>query len=101
MAEPLTVSPELTANYAYFFDLDGTLAEIKPHPDQVVVPHKILQLLDRLAAHNAGALALISGRSMIELDALAKLFAFRSLAFTGQSVVTSMVKPISCAFLKR
>ncbi|EHM3764797.1 trehalose-phosphatase, partial [Salmonella enterica] len=27
MAEPLTVSPELTANYAYFFDLDGTLAE--------------------------------------------------------------------------
>ncbi|HFG0736339.1 hypothetical protein MJL22_26015, partial [Salmonella enterica subsp. enterica serovar Montevideo] len=26
MAEPLTVSPELTANYAYFFDLDGTLA---------------------------------------------------------------------------
>ncbi|EIV0448592.1 trehalose-phosphatase, partial [Salmonella enterica subsp. enterica serovar Kentucky] len=28
MAEPLTVSPELTANYAYFFDLDGTLAEI-------------------------------------------------------------------------
>ncbi|CHU07650.1 trehalose phosphatase [Salmonella enterica subsp. enterica serovar Typhi] len=46
VAEPLTVSPELTANYAYFFDLDGTLAEIKPHPDQVVVPHKILQLLD-------------------------------------------------------
>ncbi|EDV5119401.1 trehalose-phosphatase [Salmonella enterica] len=76
MAEPLTVSPELTANYAYFFDLDGTLAEIKPHPDQVVVPHKILQLLDRLAAHNAGALALISGRSMTELDALAKPFRF-------------------------
>lgn len=76
VAEPLTVSPELTANYAYFFDLDGTLAEIKPHPDQVVVPHKILQLLDRLAAHNAGALALISGRSMTELDALAKPFRF-------------------------
>lgn len=33
VAEPLTVSPELSANYAYFFDLDGTLAEIKPHPD--------------------------------------------------------------------
>ncbi len=40
------------------FDLDGTLAEIKkPHPDQVVVPHKILQLLDRLMTHNTGALA--------------------------------------------
>ncbi|ELN95485.1 trehalose-6-phosphate phosphatase [Salmonella enterica subsp. enterica serovar Enteritidis str. 22558] len=41
-----------------------------------MVPHKILQLLDRLAAHNAGALALISGRSMTELDALAKPFRF-------------------------
>ncbi len=102
VAEPLTVSPELTANYAYFFDLDGTLAEIKPHPDQVVVPHKILQLLDRLAAHNAGALALISGRSMTELDALAKSFSLSARwRSTGQSVVTSVVKPISCAFLKR
>lgn len=65
-----TVPPELSANCAYFFDLDGTLAEIKPHPDQVTVPQTILQLLHRLATHNAGALALISGRSMAELDAL-------------------------------
>ncbi|WP_410742755.1 trehalose-phosphatase [Citrobacter koseri] len=76
MAEPLTVSPKLSANYAYFFDLDGTLAEIKPHPDQVVVPHNILQLLHRLSTHNAGALALISGRSMAELDALSAPFCF-------------------------
>ncbi len=75
MAEPLTVSPN-SLRTMRIFDLDGTLAEIKPHPDQVVVPHKILQLLDRLAAHNAGALALISGRSMTELDALAKPFRF-------------------------
>ncbi|CBG88701.1 trehalose-phosphatase [Citrobacter rodentium] len=76
MAEPLTVIPELTARYAYFFDLDGTLAEIKPHPDQVVVPANILQILHRLAECNNGALALISGRSMVELDALAKPFRF-------------------------
>lgn len=75
VAEPLTVSPN-SLRTMRIFDLDGTLAEIKPHPDQVVVPHKILQLLDRLAAHNAGALALISGRSMTELDALAKPFRF-------------------------
>ncbi|PHK75136.1 trehalose-phosphatase, partial [Salmonella enterica] len=48
----------------------------KPHHDQVVVPHKSLQLLDSLAAHNAGALALISGLSMTELDALATPFRF-------------------------
>ena len=44
MTEPLTETPELSAKYAWFFDLDGTLAEIKPHPDQVVVPDNILGL---------------------------------------------------------
>ncbi|ENT8686803.1 trehalose-phosphatase, partial [Shigella sonnei] len=49
MTEPLTETPELSAKYAWFFDLDGTLAEIKPHPDQVVVPDNILQGLQLLA----------------------------------------------------
>ncbi len=60
----------------WFFDLDGTLAEIKPHPDQVVVPDTILQGLQLLATASDGALALISGRSMVELDALAKPYRF-------------------------
>lgn len=76
MTASLSLPPELPTNCAYFFDLDGTLAEIKPHPDQVVVPQTILQLLHRLATQNAGALALISGRSMTELDALATPFRF-------------------------
>ena len=60
----------------FLFDLDGTLAEIKPHPDQVVVPDNILQGLQLLATASDGALALISGRSMVELDALAKPYRF-------------------------
>lgn len=76
MTEPLTETPELSAKYAWFFDLDGTLAEIKPHPDQVVVPDNILQGLQLLATASDGALALISGRSMVELDALAKPYRF-------------------------
>jgi len=72
----LTLPPEQSANCAYFFDLDGTLAEIKPFPDQVVVPKTILQCLHRLATQNADALALISGRSMVELDALTTPFRF-------------------------
>ena len=31
------------------FDLDGTLADIKPHPDQVVIPTQALQALRQLA----------------------------------------------------
>lgn len=76
MAEPLTIIPELSANYAYFFDLDGTLAQIKPHPDQVEIPAQVLKMLHHLAERNAGALALISGRSMVELDALATPWRF-------------------------
>ncbi|WP_336220891.1 trehalose-phosphatase [Citrobacter amalonaticus] len=76
MAKPLTTTPELSANYAYFFDLDGTLAQIKPHPDLVEIPAQVLERLHRLAERNAGALALISGRSMVELDALATPWRF-------------------------
>ena len=43
MADQIYVPPALTGNYAFFFDLDGTLAGIKPHPDQVVIPADVLQ----------------------------------------------------------
>lgn len=72
MTASLTLPPEQSANCAYFFDLDGTLAEIKPFPNQVVVPKTILQCLHQLATQNADALALISGRSMVELDELTR-----------------------------
>ena len=76
MSDALNAPPVLTGNYAFFFDLDGTLAEIKPRPDQVSIPAPVRQALSRLAELQSGALALISGRSMTELDALAAPFRF-------------------------
>ncbi|QKN81400.1 trehalose-phosphatase [Scandinavium goeteborgense] len=76
MTDPLTAPPVLRGNYAFFFDLDGTLADIKPHPDQVIIPGPIRMTLQQLAEQQAGALALISGRSMSELDALAAPYHF-------------------------
>ena len=70
MDNQISVPPALTGNYAFFFDLDGTLADIQPHPDQVVIPDSTLQALNALAQQQGGAVALISGRSMAELDAL-------------------------------
>ena len=37
VTEPLTETPELSAKYAWFFDLDGTLAEISYWQPQVMV----------------------------------------------------------------
>lgn len=71
MADLLSVPPVVTGNYAFFFDVDGTLAEIKPHPDEVTLPAEVRQSLQQIAQRHNGALALISGRSMAELDALA------------------------------
>ncbi|WP_253377767.1 trehalose-phosphatase [unidentified bacterial endosymbiont] len=71
MADLLTAPPVLPGKFAFFFDLDGTLAGIKPHPDQVVIPDTVLENLQQLSQMNEGALALISGRSMAELDMLA------------------------------
>ncbi len=76
MADFLTAPPVLPGHYAFFFDLDGTLAEIKPHPDQVAIPAATLQMLHQLSLNSAGALALISGRSMAELDRLAGPYRF-------------------------
>jgi len=76
VADSLNVPPALTGEFAFFFDLDGTLADIKPHPDQVVIPADILRVLHQLSSNNHGALALISGRSMAELDQLARPYRF-------------------------
>lgn len=65
--------PPLQADtrYAFFFDVDGTLAAIKPRPDEVSIPAQALDDLKRLAHRCEGAVALISGRPIDQLDALA------------------------------
>ncbi|MBE7374652.1 trehalose-phosphatase [Pseudomonas lopnurensis] len=54
---------------AFFFDVDGTLAEIQPRPELVFIPSPTLAALERL--HAAGVpVAVISGRPLSQLDAL-------------------------------
>ncbi|QJT81309.1 trehalose-phosphatase [Kosakonia sp. MUSA4] len=76
MEDALSVPPLFSGNFAFFFDLDGTLADIKPRPDDVSVPDAVLVRLSLLAEMNNGALALISGRSIAELEQLAKPWRF-------------------------
>ncbi len=70
-ADPLHDLPPLSmADAALFLDFDGTLAEIAPLPDAVEVPPSLVALLAALAEGLGGALAVVSGRRLSDLDHL-------------------------------
>lgn len=53
---------------ALFLDVDGTLMEFEAHPDDVRATFALISLLRAVADCLSGALALISGRSVSDLD---------------------------------
>lgn len=65
-----------TSDIAVFLDVDGTLLEIAPTPTAVVVPAQVTELLYRLWVKLDGALALVSGRSLEEIDRLFSPYRF-------------------------
>ena len=73
--------PQLDGNTALFLDVDGTLVDIAPVPDAVIVPPGLGDVLRRLRAGLDGALALVSGRPLAGIDAL---FAPLRLPAAGQ-----------------
>lgn len=61
----LDLEPHRTA---LFLDFDGTLVDIAPAPDAIVVPAALPPLLAALHARLDGALAVVSGRPVAEID---------------------------------
>ena len=55
---------------ALFLDVDGTLLHIAARPDAVRVTPPLREMLRQLQARNAGALALVSGRRLTDIDQL-------------------------------
>lgn len=66
--KPLAALPSLTADSALFLDFDGTLVELAAQPEAVVIPASLAGTLADLYVHLGGALALVSGRRLIDLD---------------------------------
>jgi trehalose 6-phosphate phosphatase len=62
--------PPVGHETALFLDVDGTLLEIAARPELVQVPPTLPILLDRVAAERRGALALVSGRPLSDIDRL-------------------------------
>ncbi len=65
----LTDPPPLSASTALFLDFDGTLAPMAPRPQDVRVPPWVRPTLQALVARLDGALAIVSGRPLAQLDA--------------------------------
>jgi trehalose 6-phosphate phosphatase len=67
---PVANPPQPRTDWALFLDLDGTLLDLAPTPDAVTVPSDLVETLRRASAALNGALAIVSGRLMSEMDAL-------------------------------
>lgn len=62
--------PAFAKGWALFLDVDGTLLDIAHQPDAVTVSAELHDLLRDVYALNGGAVALISGRNLADLDRL-------------------------------
>ena len=72
--------PPWPASPAVFLDLDGTLLEIAEHPDAVAPSDELKRLLEKLPVATGGAVALISGRTVEDVD---QILAPHRLAVAG------------------
>lgn len=72
--------------HALFLDVDGTLLDIAPTPDSVVVPPGFVEALAIVAERLDGALALVSGRPIGALDSLFRPMRFAAIGIHGAEV---------------
>ena len=69
---------------ALFLDVDGTLLDLAERPEFVTVPAGLVEGLARAAAKTGGAMALVSGRPIAQLDGLFSPFSeFRAAGVHG------------------
>jgi len=64
---PSSMVPHLSET-AVLLDIDGTLLDLMPTPREVWVPPGLAKTLNRLYQRTGGALALVSGRSLNDID---------------------------------
>jgi trehalose 6-phosphate phosphatase len=65
---------------ALLLDVDGTILDLAPTPQEVRVPSSLRHAMSRLSERTGGALALVSGRPLSDLD---RLFAPLQLPAVG------------------
>jgi trehalose 6-phosphate phosphatase len=98
-----TLIPDLR-KCAILLDIDGTILDFAPSPQQVRVPPDLRETLVRLNAKTSGALALVSGRALTDIDLIFSPLELVAIGGHGAewraasgSEVTMRTKPLDTA----
>ncbi|WP_439372530.1 trehalose-phosphatase [Bradyrhizobium sp. PMVTL-01] len=75
---------------AILLDIDGTLLDLMPTPREVWVPPGLSETLNQLVQRTSGALALVSGRSLNDIDLIFAPDVFRAVAGHGAEMRLSV-----------
>ena len=75
---------------AILLDIDGTLLDLMPTPREVWVPPGLSETLKALVECTSGALALVSGRSLNDIDLIFAPDVFRAVAGHGAEMRLSV-----------
>lgn len=82
------------SRFALFLDVDGTLLDIAATPTEVVVPRELAPLLARIGKGLDGAVAILTGRQLAEIDALLAPLEFIGGGVHGAELRTAAAGPI-------
>ena len=86
---PRSLLPHLSET-AILLDIDGTLLDLAPTPREVWVPPGLAKTLHRLLERTNGALALVSGRSLNDIDLIFAPDQFPAVGGHGAEMRISM-----------
>ncbi|HHQ14225.1 MAG TPA: trehalose-phosphatase [Chromatiales bacterium] len=81
---------------ALFLDLDGTLVDIAARPELVHAPEALLELLDRAHEKLGGALAVVSGRSIADIDRILTPLRLPAVGIHGLEYRAHGRDPVQC-----
>lgn len=87
--------PRPSSDWALFLDVDGTLLDIAERPEEVEVPVDLPALLAELQRVFGGALALVSGRTIEDLDRLFQPLSFAAAGEHGAEIRPSPGAPLT------
>ena len=80
----MTLPPALrAATHAVFLDFDGTLVEFDDNPQNVAIAPRALEQLRVLQRTHSGALAIVSGRQIADLDRFLAPLSFAAAGVHG------------------